>query len=161
MMETLYVAWEKTCDVNITLPSPMFVGGMGVAVMDVKGYFVPRDQNETYFLCCDFAKSSYMQPTPLLEQKDEGTESYNGYQGEMKRMPILRRLRYKMFSEKKKGDVVKVYGGRFDESYGKPLFYNVTRDVLDDFRMYITDSRGVVPSFDDFQLCCTLLFVKK
>lgn len=147
-MDTLYLTIDSPDEI-ISLPSVLDVCNRRVAVVDVKGDFQPRRKSETYYLCCDFVQESYLQPPPGQPVDFQ-----------LQHHPILRRLSFKPTKRDvtaADGKTSKVYSGRFNETITKVILLPVTRTALDNFRLYIINSKGEVPSFGDFQLTCTLL----
>lgn len=167
-MDTLYLSFQNTADITFPFPSQIHIAGRGVALVDVKGEFEPRHKDETYYLCSDFVQNSYLyvppppQPLPLRQGGQE--EEFMTVATDIQQHPILRCLPYKNISTDiptTGGVTIKKYGGRIKEAFAKLLFLPVlpSRSPLDDIRLYIINSQGQVPSFDKFDLTCTLLFI--
>lgn len=168
-MDTLYLSFRNSADITIPFPSQLHVERRGVALVDAKGDFEPRQRkDETYYLCCDFVQNSYLNILPDddddMEEREEG--ELMTVASDMQQFPILRCLPYKnttTTSNVANGDggrvARKTYGGRIKETFGKLLFLPVNRSPIDAMRLYIINSRGEVPSFTKFDLTCTLLFV--
>jgi hypothetical protein len=154
-MNVLYSSLEQNCcDTVISLPSPLQLEGKGVALVDVNGW-VPRlapaiNENRTYYLCCDFIQ-------PSLLQLEDGRAAY---------FPILRRI---TFSKKKRiqprpskpnEQVSPIYVSTIDVAYTKLLFHPVSRNEVQNFRLYLIDDMGRIPSFGTSNLKCTLVCIE-
>lgn len=132
MMEAMYLSITSSDEV-VFLPSSLNLENYGCGVLDVVGSFEPYS-GKPLFLCCDFIRPSIVGDQIL---------------------PVLRRI---PFSRGKKAEktVGKMYG-----SFQKMLWFPVSRPEVGEVRLYIMDKRGDIPSFDRFNLSCTLVCIPK
>lgn len=108
---------------------------IGLANIDV--YLTPRNQNyQVYYLCCDFVDNS----------------SIHVANNSVQQFPVLQRLNI--------DERTRMNGQSYSalkENYPCPLMIASRRNEVENFRLYLVDSTGQIPSFNDYQLRCTLV----
>lgn len=117
-----------------------------VGLGDVYVYFQsinPLPPNVGYYLCCDLVKESPLQIN----------------QEEIRYFPILRRLQF--FNEgTNQFSVQKTFPVMLNKNYDPVYKIPVRRIDVEEFRLYLIDGEGNIPSLANFQLKCTLVYHK-
>ena len=130
-------------DTETALPVTVKLHKMGLGLFEIVGYFQTQDTGPWY-LCCDVI--------------------YHSVVGE-KLLPVLRELKMTIPPSLKKKkrvpkievDDVKIPTWKINEIFAKPIYVPCRVTEVNNFRLYILDKNGNVPSFTSCRLSCTLL----
>ena len=114
---------------QMSLPTTLEVKNYGCAVAEIHGKCFPYP-DVPLFLCVDFVEESTV--------------------GE-KMIPVLRRLNIKQNPKSLDGIINKVFH--------KMLWLPINRNPLHELRIYISDDKGNIRSFDRCHLSCTLVCI--
>jgi len=140
MMAPLYLLCEG--DTETTLPVSVKLQNMGLGLFEIFGSFQTEDTGPWY-LCCDVI--------------------YQSIVGE-KLLPVIRELKMTIppSLKKKRGNPAKKVEGKIptwkiDEIFAKPIYVACLGTEVNNFRLYILDKNGNVPSLTSCRLNCTLL----
>ena len=139
-MNLLYLELQNG-DTHIDLPLTLDLKNKGVALMEIAGFYTPRQSDKHLYLCCDFIQSSVLQ----------GGSRINLH-------PILHHVTFK---SGKKRDGSDALTDKIAESYSKLIFLPCNRDDVSDIRLYLVDDQGNSPSFKECHLKCTLLITSQ
>lgn len=120
-----------------------------LALTDIDLTCSTTDQNiithERFYICCDIVKES---PLQILNQ-------------EIRYFPILRPVHLSgncSHSTTTGTTNVTQSDACLNTTYSFPYFIAARRTEVESFRLYLIDAQGNIPSFNNFQLKCTLVY---
>lgn len=114
------------------LPKTLYLQGYGCAVMNIKAIFEPHHGWGDLFLCSNFTKECFVDDITL---------------------PVLRHISWKPDNETNRAVC--------DETFDKMLWLPLVRDKVEEVSLFICNRQGHIPSFQNLQLSCTLLFIPR
>lgn len=147
-MNTIYCTIAKDATL-IQLPLVIDLKDKSIGLVDISGYYFPRKAGDkSLYLVCDVLKNN-----GIISR----TSTSNVY-------PILRQLLFKSAKTDRHPNYAhvdkekKTYQfDRIKETYQKVLFIPCQEQKTDTLQLYLINSKGERPSFDDWELKCTLL----
>lgn len=127
--EVLYLKLKAETQ-SFILPRVLCLDGYQCSLLELKGQISPWIKGEDLYVCANFIQES------IIENKT---------------LPILRQIIFEG-SETEKFKTIDI---KFDSL----VWRDVTRKKIDEIKLYLCDSQGTIPSFDNVTLACTLLCV--
>lgn len=98
--------------------------------------------HERFYLCCDIVKES---PIQIVNQE-------NRY------FPILRPIHLSSMCVHPTQPTPPQTDACLSQTYSFPYYVPARRTEVESFRLYIINGHGEIPSFNNFQLKCTLVY---
>lgn len=131
-MEQIFTTIKKETH-TLKLPTSLCLSGYGCSVFKINGK-IKKDQNtedEEFYLCSNFSKEIIV--------------------GEIL-LPVLTEIPWSR-SPIEENEIV------IDEQFDKVTWIPVTRDHVEEIKLYICNSQGNIPSFESVKLMCKLVFI--
>lgn len=140
-METTYQKM-KLAHKSTQLARHICLPDMGCALFEIKGKIKPIPPSDLdLFLCTDFVQES------SVDNFDENTKEITS-----RTLTILRRLDFQPLTSHPNY-------AEINENYQKLLWLPCFKKYLSEIKLFISDEKGNIPSFEFCELTCTLLFI--
>lgn len=140
-MATFFVE-STSADSTFFLPHPWKLPHHSVGLMEIHASISPRrkDGDTLLYLACDFVQNSALNVNPEVTLM----------------LPLLRAIHFDKKAKTTSTGEMRVFTHEIHQIYNHPLFIPTSRSNVENFRLYIIDKTGNIPSLDHCNLKCTL-----